>query len=315
MDYVTVEIPKDVLLGLKGWARKKSQVVFIAFRMNDAASREMRAALERSIAEIDSEVVVLDGHVSQGTPWANEVRKRIGRSRLIVIDVTGPSREVMFELGFASNKPFIPVVHRAEDRDELPSWLTAFQISVFEEAGLPRLAADVVSTLRTAMPKSSTYRRPPAAPGLIVWLESRRSSVFGDCYDRFASLAQQFSLHVERIDPLELPSFDDLRKVLRAWMVIACLDGGSADYAGHFFLGDIAGRGRAGAGGGKGQSVIRRGLVLLPTEADPSLIVADSVRRVSRSILTVVTSRDMLKEARPLFTAYRRWLLSDVGEL
>ena len=84
---------------------------------------------------------MLDGRVANGIPWAEEVRKRIDRCRLLVVDVTGPSREVLFELGFARNKPLLPVVARDEERDLLPTWLTTFQMSSYEGTGLPRLVS------------------------------------------------------------------------------------------------------------------------------------------------------------------------------
>jgi hypothetical protein len=282
--------------------------------MSDPFSRSMRADLEHSIQEIEGEIVVFDGKVQEGVPWADEVRRRIDRSRLLVIDVTGPSREVMFELGLASNKPFIPIVHRQEDRDNLPAWLTAFQMSAYDGTGLPRLAAEIVTMLRTAFPKSATYRRPPAVPGMIVWLQSRSSAMFDESYERVANLAQRYSLNIQRVDPHDLPSFDDLRAILRAWMVIACMDGRSSDHAGHFFLGDVVGRRRAGSGAGRGQWLPRRGIALVPTDRDRTLVVADSVRRVSQSILTSVTIENILEVVEPTFAAYRRWLLSDLEE-
>lgn len=312
MDYITVEVHRDILLGIKDrpW-RKQNRNVFIAYRMSDLFSRAMRTDLEQSIREMDGEIVVFDGRVPEGIPWANEVRRRIDRSRLVVIDVTGPSREVMFELGLASNKPFIPVVHRQIDRDNLPAWLTAFQMSAYDGTGLPRLAAEIVTMLRTVLPKSAIYRRPPAVPGMIVWLESRGSTVFDDSYERVANLAQRYSLQIQRVDPHDLPSFDDLRGMLRAWMVIACMDGRSSDHAGHFFLGDVVGRRRAGSGAGRGQWLQRRGIALVLTERDRTLLVADSARRVSRGILTPVTAENILEVTEPAFATYRRWLLSD----
>lgn len=315
MDHVIVVIQRDALLGLgdRAW-RKRGNTVFIAYRMNDPDSRYMRGSLAQSIREIDSEIVVLDGKVLRGLPWANEVRKRISRSRLLVIDVTGPTREVMFELGFASNKPFIPIIHNQEDRDSLPAWLTAFQISAFGGTGLPRLAAEVVTMLRTELPKSAIYRRPPAVPGLVIWLENSSSARFGNAYQRVSNLARRYSLKVSKVDPHTLLSYDDLRQVLRAWMVISCMDGGPSDHAGHFFLGDIASRRRAGSGSGRGQSLQRRGMALVPTDQDLSLI-ADSVRRVSRNVLTPLTIENILEEAEPMFATYRRWLLNDPEEL
>jgi hypothetical protein len=316
MDNVIVNIQREALLGRKDRAwRKRGRVVFIAYRMNDPDSRRMRANLAQSIQQIDSEIVILDGNVPQGVPWANEVRERISRSQLLVIDVTGPSREVMFEFGFASNKPFIPIVHHPEDRDSLPAWLTAFQISAFGETGLPLLAAEIVSILRTDFQKSATYRRPPAVPGMVIWLEKNSSSRFGDSYERVSDLAQRYSLNILRVDPRDLLSYDDLRQFLRAWMVISCMDGSPSDHAGHFFLGDIAGRRRAGSGAGHGQSLHRRGIALIPTEEDLPLLVADSVRRMGRNVLTLLTLDNIIREAEPIFSTYRRWLLSDEEEL
>jgi hypothetical protein len=316
MDYVTIDIHRDIVLGLKGKPRrKKSHSIFIAYRMNDPDSLQMRRDLEESIREIDDGIKVLDGKVLHGLPWANEVRSRIERSGLLVIDVTGPSLEVMFELGFAGNKPFIPIVRRQEDRDRLPEWLTAFQMPAFEETGIQLLATDVVTALRRLLPKPAMYRRPPPVPGMIVWLESRNSTMFGDSYERFAHRAQRYSLNVEQVDPQDLPSFDDLRKLLRAWTVIACMDGGPADQAGHFFLGDVAGRRRAGSGAGRGQSLQRRGVALVHKEQDVPLVVAGSVRRMATSTLTAVTVENMLRDTEPLLATYRRWRMRDVEDL
>jgi len=312
LDHLIVDVHRDVLLGRKDhpW-RKQNRIVFVAYRMSDPASCAMRTDLEKSIQEFDREIAVFDGKVPEGIPWANEVRRRIDRCQLLVTDVTGPSREVMFELGFASNKPFIPVVHRQDDRDSLPAWLTAFQMSAYDGTGLPRLAAEIVTMLRTVLPRSTIYRRPPPVPGVIVWLESQSSAIFGESYDRVANLAQRYSLKIQRVDPRDLPSFDDLRGMLRAWMVIACMDGAASDHAGHFFLGDIAGRSRAGSGAGRGQWLQRGGIALIPTDQDETSLVADSVRRVSHSILTPATVENILRVAEPAFATYRRWLLSD----
>jgi hypothetical protein len=312
MDNVIIDVHKDIFLGSTGGARRKKKLaVFIAYRMNDPSSREMRASLERSIREIDSEVAVLDGKVPHGIPWADEVRRRIERSQMLVIDVTGPSREVMFELGFARNKPFIPVVHLQDDRDQLPAWLTAFQISAYEETGLPRLAQDVVTGVRTGFPEAVTYRRPSPVPAMVVWLQSRSSTRFSDSYERFENLARQYSLRVDRVDPGDLPSYDDLRRYLRAWIVVSCLDGGPADHAGHFFLGDVVGRQHAGTGRGQGQWLQRHGVALVPDSRDIPLLIADSVRRVSGRILTPLTTENILRESGPLFVTYRRWLRRD----
>jgi hypothetical protein len=316
VDHVTLDIQRDALLGIENRrGGKRSKAIFIAYRMNDPDSRSMRSSLAESIQEIDSDVVILDGKVSQGLPWANEVRGRIGRSQLLVIDVTGPSREVMFEMGFASNKPFIPIVHRQEDLDSLPAWLTAFQIPAFAETGLPRLAAEIVTIVRTQLPKPALYRRPPAVPGMVTWLQDGSSIMFGDAYQRISNLAQRYSLKVLKVDSHALLSYDDLRQLLRSWMVISCMDGRPSDHAGHFFLGDIAGRRRAGSGSGRGQSLQRRGVALVPTARDLSLLVADSVRRVSRSVLMPLTTEDALEEIEPIFASYRKWLLSDLEEL
>ena len=115
------------------------------------------------------------------------------------------------------------------------------------------------------------------------------------------------------MDPQDLLSFDDLRKVFRAWTVVACMDGGTADHAGHFFLSNV--RRRAGSGVGPGQSLQRRGVVLVNSDQDVRLVVADSVRRVGSNTLTTATTENMLRNTEQLFANYRRWLLRDLEEL
>src|SRR4051794_15316879 len=107
-EIAVLEISASAIFGGGGRAHPaKGGSVFIAYRMNDHTSRAFRAGIEERLKSIGA-VSVLDGRVREGDAWAQVIRGRINSSRLIIADVTGPSREVLFEVGFARNKPLIP---------------------------------------------------------------------------------------------------------------------------------------------------------------------------------------------------------------
>lgn len=310
MDQLTLKLPWASLMeagggGPRGRARP---AVFVAYRFDNHASRQLRKELQDA-AEQSGDVDVLDGHVEPGDHWAPEVRKRIKRSRLIVADVTGPSREVLFEMGFAGNKPLFPVIDRAHDRGELPSWVTIDQIAAYGGTGIAQVVDGVLHRARDPVRKPRRQQRPSPVPGHVVWLQGRGSEWASSARVRFENLAREGGLAVVHVAPEDLYSSEDLREHLRAWVVVGCIDGGSHDYAAHFFFGDIIGRLRAGSGTGAGQSLSRVAIVFAPTRELVDDLVADSVRRVERDHIRLIATQDeLLHEAKRLFSRYRKWL-------
>jgi hypothetical protein len=309
-DVVVVDIPMDVLFpGSGGPRRPSSASVFIAYRMNDPVSRRFRASFERRLKRLGAFHAV-DGNVRGGDPWAVTIRKRIEKARAVVADVTGPSREVLFELGVAGNKPLIPVVAREADRGRLPKWLTSLQILPYEGTGLVKVAEAVANRLEGASPRQRF--RPSPLPGRVVWLQDRDADWATSALVRFGNLCQEAGLAVTVVYPDQLGSFEDLSAHLRAWLMVACIDGGKQDYAAHFFAGDIVARRRAGAGHGRGESLSRLAVVLVRDEPSLETFVADSLRRVPEDAVRVFVSQsDFFEGMRAVLKKYQRWLLAE----
>ncbi len=283
MDSVVVSSTKAAFLGrARAGGRKTTPAVFIAYRMNDPSSSKMRTDLERALNEART-VSVLDGNVDDGLPWAEEIRRRIDKARLIVADVTGPSKEVLFEYGFAGNKYVILVVHRRRDQSTLPNWITVVQLPPPYESGEITRLADSVGTKVITRPEGHR-RRPTPVPGTALWIQDQKSGWADVHFERVRNRLSESSIDLDRRMASDIESLEELRSCLRAWLVVTCLDGLSADYLGHFLLGDIIGRPKAGVGSGKGESVLRLGIALTESD-DTSGKVADSVlRAVGRSL-------------------------------
>lgn len=306
MDYLIMKITKDELLGRRGGGTKNLRPkIFVAFRMNVKSSVRFREELESALLDI-GKVTVLDGRVEDGVPWAPEIRKRIKSSQLVVADVTGPSKEVIFELGVSGGKSYLPVVETDDRRDRLPDWLTALQIPTFEGPGTAQIAES--AWVRVSSPGARGASRPPAVPGSIIWLQNEDSDWCVPIFDRFQNLCNERSLTVAQLFPDDLTSSDDLRAHLRAWLIVGCLDGGIQDYATHYFAGDVVSRPRCGSGSGAGQKV-GRGMVLLGEEDDIlKRCMADSVNRVAKSLIGQANCTNFFVKVTGHLDRYRRWL-------
>lgn len=292
MDTVVVKSTKAEFLGRrKGGAPPTTPSIFIAYRMNNADSRKFRADLEGALNEVTT-VKVLDGNVDEGLPWAEAIRKRIGKAKLLVADITGPSREVLFEYGFARNKYVIPVVHRRDDQKRLPKWMTVVQLPPPYEGGQIARLAESIATKVISRPEGHR-QRPSPAPGRALWIQDERSAWADVHFERTQNRLSERSLTLERRLASDIESDEELRDCLRASLVIACIDGLTADYLGHFLLGDVVGRPSAGVGTGKGQSIQRLGIAL--QENPDSGFVADSVTRAAGRNLKVVGPDELTK--------------------
>jgi hypothetical protein len=288
MDKLVVALSSDELTHTWMPTRStKRQSVFVAFRMNDARSTRLRTEIE-SLLHHYVDVDVVDGRVAYGEDWAPQIRDRIKSSSLVLVDVTGPSKEVLFEFGFAANRDCVPVVHSRSDLDRIPRWITSKDLGIYEGVGLAEIAEKIARRLTDS--KVPVRRRPAAVPGLVTILTAGRLSWEVEVVDKIENLVAERGGTFQLVNADSLQSPEELRKALMAWMLIACVDGGGQDYAAHFLLGDIVARPRAGSGPGRGEFLQRKGLVLVRSELDGQTCVADSLRRVSPGIVNVVTT-------------------------
>jgi len=286
--------------------------VFVAYRMGDDTSVGFRRRLEEMAAQHPAlaQLQVLDGRVRSGQKWAEEIRKRIRQSRAVVADVTGPRPEVTFEVGFGwgLGRRIIPAVRKEEDRRPLPHWLTATQLGFYDDdLELGRLVDDlvfhVIDSQRAKLPLP-----PRGVPGVIAWLRDlpwnthARSQV-----ERV--LAEEGLLPLELItlaeDGLEggvLPEGQASRQLMRANVIIASLDGTSADPFVTFMCGALSANPQVVHGA---RRLARLVLIL----EDPDLrspVVADSLRRCEDTV-RIVQPNQLAALVRGFAKDYQAW--------
>lgn len=305
MDIVTVKLPKDhYLRNSSGGRSKGTPKVFVAYRMSEPTSCQFRRDLEDQLGE---SVKVEDGHVPPGVDWAPEVRKRIKSCRLLVADISGPSREVLFELGFGGSKDLLPVAFDAAARQRLPRWITSKQVLDYSSGALH----DVVDSVHLRVAGSRvTERRPQAVPGQLAFISRRGSTWFHDAREVVLQLCSEYDTTFTEFLEEDLQSPEDLRSALRASIVVGVIDGQRQDYAVHYLLGDVVGRSPAGAGSKKGESLKRMGIALLKERASEEFL-ADSLRRISTSQVVSATAEEMVAPLKTALDRYRRLRLEN----
>lgn len=303
MDQLSVEVPWEVLLGTGG-RKPQPAHIFVAYRFNNADSKALRAGLKEAI-RLEPELRDDDGHVEEGDAWAPTVRKRIRKSRLVVADLTGPSREVLFEVGFAGNKVIFPLCHQETDLESLPACLTMRQMSTFKGEQLPIVVDKIIDR---ALGPVATFRRPSPVPGQIVWIQGQDSAWADEARHKVEDLARETSLPFSRVDPDELYSFEDLEEHMRCWLFVGCIDGSRSDHASHLFFGDVAARTKAGAGSGKGEYVNRHAIAFAQSKDLAEKFLADGAKRLTKQILTIACDGGvMVSEADKHLKRYVAW--------
>jgi hypothetical protein len=284
--------------------------VFIAYRMGIESSEKMRSDIEALLRK--RAIVAVDGRVDSADVWAPTIRKRIASAKLLLADVTGPSREVIFEVGFASGKHLLPIVEDGVDRSRVPRWLSTVQMSAFKGAGLPAIASRIDAMLSAG--RDRPRRRPKPRPGSIVWLQSSDAHWADSVRERVELLCREYGLELLVVDADDLGSPEDLDEILRCWLAICLIDGGPQDYLSHFIMGDIVARRKSGSGQGKGQSIDRNAIVVCDSEETRQSRVADSARRVSRQVLAPASLAQLIPILKPKLDNYKNWLNRPLGD-
>jgi hypothetical protein len=309
----TIELDLKVLLEGGGVPTStKTPRVFVAFRMNDPASIQMRTELADALLA-DGGILVDDGRVAPGLEWAPTIRKRIKTAKLVVADVSGPSRDVLFELGFAAGKHIIQVVPSAESRDHLPRWMTSVQTATYLGTGTATLSAEIVRRIESKE-RLPTFRRPSPLPDLAVWLTGPNAEWAEEDRLAFLNLASEKSLRVREVNASDIETLDDLKRGLNGWLLVVPIDGQDHDYLGHFAIGDVAARLAAGAGHGAGESMQRLAVILVRDTAATDTWVADSVRRVPSQTVSVVHAGRLCESIAHRVKSYQRWLRGHHGQ-
>jgi hypothetical protein len=287
-----------------GGGRPKPPSIFAAFRFDYPESQRFRDDLARALARHGelSRLVIADGRVPAGTPWAEAIRKRIRKARLAVGDVTGMRPDVQFELGFAYGlgKPRIPVVANPASRSALPEWAGATQVGHFaDEAGMRGIISSIHAHLTD--PEFTVLAQPPTPiPGLTVW--ARTMNWNRHASDQCATIAAREGLIWHCIEDA-VPNESIIRRAAQASFLVVSLDGTAADSLMHYICGAVVAKPAT----GQGQRLSRRILVLCQPGTDPSLVVAASLRRC-QDIVSVAAIDDVLSHVNRFARDYRDWL-------
>lgn len=306
MDPIEIEICKSDLYGKVPGGRTNSvPTVFVAFRMQDERSiafrRNIQIELERS-----REIKVVDGKADGGRPWVKHIKLQIKKSKIIIADVTGPSREVIFEFGASGAKSSIPVVETKQHRSMLPRWLTSMQIPTFQDGSIADISSFILTKLQN--PKLRGTRRPASVPGKVVWVQNEGEEWAKGTLDAFSNLCQEQGLELEKYDSSDLESFDDITEAMRAWLVIGCIDGGGQDYASHFLAGDIFARTMCGSGSGRGEKIKRKMIFLGKDNEAINNHVADSVKRVQSNLMACIVVNEFISHVKKDLNRHKKWI-------
>jgi hypothetical protein len=288
--------------------RAKPTRIFVAYEFESTESQEFRDKLEAQLRRHPylQSCELLDGRVSDGATWAAEIRKRIQESRLVVADLTGLRRDVVFEIGFAYglDKLVIPVVASSRARGQLPKWVTDRQVGSYEgTSDLARLVESIEGHLPNLQFKRIP-RLPHPVPNRVLWYPAPPWTT---------SLVERASRHLRQIrmadavDVLPETAHPDevIEKAGMATLAILALDDGDTDDLAHYVCGVIAARPISGEVAGARRGLPRRILVLQSHLPDRQLL-ADSPARCYQTIQTV-DDRTLIHEIEEHGRRYAAW--------
>jgi hypothetical protein len=110
---------------------------------------ELRKFLSAELQREGVRVLRLEEMFQTGAIWANAITDAIGRADLVVVDVTNPSPNLMYELGYAHalRKPMIILAESTAIRS-IPSDLAGFQLLAYDREDLGFLSKPLARFLR-----------------------------------------------------------------------------------------------------------------------------------------------------------------------
>lgn len=284
-------------------------VLFVAYRMNNDKSKTFRSSVESAIkAHPDlRHVEVTDGHVPAGTKnWAESIRNRIAKSRVIVGDVTGLRSEVLFEMGFAYglNRPYISAVATRDHIDGLPSWIRQQQLAYFDnEHGLRNILEGVASVLGDT--RATRGKALPSKPGKIVWL--RNLEWGSSLLKQFQYRAKQEDRGIDIVEDHELNE-TQLLAAAKASLLVAELDGTEHDAFVHYACGAIVANPKTGVA----VKLPRLVLLLVSPERKAKDLVAEGLSRCTDTV-KIVRDNDLIDQVSRYLKKYDTWAQSGQG--
>lgn len=306
--YSVYRLDPGELTGRGPRSQKSRPTIFVAYRFRSKASVNFRIELEKRISELDAlrDVRVVDGHVLPGEHWPSKIRKRLKKSRLVVADVSGLSREVLFECGFAWgwNRRILPVVEEHSHHEGLPGWLTSLQVGQYGDAHgwgeiLDSISENLTSRRRSKVPP------PDPIPHRVVWLVeegdlSRARKQLEESCRRFALTVSQEDLVV---DDIYEAGESLVYEVCRSALVVASLDGSATDCLNHFCAGVVVAKPTAGAATRK---LYRRVLFVVRGGMRVEDVLAESARKATQNI-RLISGSELGREIMNFGKRFEAW--------
>ncbi|MGI5190438.1 hypothetical protein ACQEVI_20045 [Promicromonospora sp. CA-289599] len=282
-------------------------------------SSQFKDDLERLLL-IDWEIETLHGgKISLGFDWAHDIRTKIKKSKLVVADVTDTSREVMFEIGFAGNKPALYVTARHADRATLPPWLTIRQSAAYLDDGTDSISRTIGGFIRSK--NLPVLHRRSVGPGSATLLMREGHEWAVHTAQFLEARLGEFGVALKRVDPEEVSSGVALSQIASSQLIFACIDGSRSDYLAHFALGAVAGRPsfksfKSQSPGGSQQTLRRIGVVLSQTQDDFEAFAADALKRIDKDVIFRSLEPSAI-DARilPVLKKHRQWRARGRGDL
>ncbi len=275
---------------------KKQDVFFDVLRPIDRFDIEEALRLHPQLAQFKVE----DGVVPAGARWADHIRERIIRAKVVVGDVTGMRVDVMFELGLAYglNKIVVPVTTSRAQVSSFPRWLGATQLGNYgDKGGLVGIVSSIATHL--ADPEFARVRRAPQPiPGLAVWL--RGLSWNQHALDQFLATARREALTPEVISD-DTPGEVVLRRALRANLLVVSLDNTEADSLMHFVCGAVVAKPSAGYG------TLARVILILEEPGQERQVTADSLQRC-HEVVRLGAFSEIVGRTEGFARAFKAWV-------
>jgi hypothetical protein len=290
-----------------GGGPQKPTSIFVAYRMRVDESigflNKLKSALRLNTKLHD--LVVEDGRVPEGIKWAEKIRERISKTKVVIADVTGVSSEVFFELGFAYGlgKFEIRAVKDKVQISDLPHWIREVQIGHYgDDAGISGLVSSI--SVHLSDPSFNKGAKPPQPVlPLAVWL--RNTDWNQQAHEQFQVVAERWGLKHETYD--DGTSEETLiRRAASASLLVVSLDGTKADALMHYVCGAVAAKPRAGT---YNRPLSREIIVLEDPKQAGAALVADSLKRCHH-IARVIQLNQIRGQIEQFGQAYQQWATS-----
>lgn len=306
VEYTVCRLTKGQLIG--SFPRKKMiTTVFVAYSFHNDDSNRFRSQVEQAIKTTVSlrHIEVTDGHVAVGAKWADEIRKRLQSSRLVIAELSQLNPEVFFESGFAFglNKPILPVTNY-NNLKLMPRFLTEIQFGFNSSVDDVKSVVNAISehlsiTKKNNKSLSSQY----SSPNDVLVIAQEKNS---DIANKISYFCAQNNLDFNRYDsesPISHASQSLASSVNRSSLIVACFNYNEGDYVINFVAGMVCANPKAGIGKKK---LDRQVVLIIPNNESPSDFVSDTARRMG-GVLKIINESDLKSTLTGFANSRKKW--------